>query len=50
MKNSFYLDAKYYLQIVLLDRHRPLSAYQTKPYRLNSSNFNINEQFDCFDK
>ncbi|CAF2521378.1 unnamed protein product [Rotaria sp. Silwood2] len=41
------LDAKCYLQVSLLDRHRPLlSTHQTKIYRLKSSNFIIDEEFD----
>ncbi|CAF1449277.1 unnamed protein product [Adineta steineri] len=40
------LDAKCYVKILLLDRHRILSTKITKFYSLNSSNFNIAEQFD----
>ncbi|CAF0867662.1 unnamed protein product [Rotaria sp. Silwood1] len=40
------LDAKFYLQVILLDRHRPLSKYQTKFYRLKSSSLNIHEEHD----
>ncbi|UJR29183.1 hypothetical protein I4U23_010397 [Adineta vaga] len=40
------LDSQCYLQILLLDRHRPLSIKQSKSYRLNSSNFTLGEQLD----
>ncbi|CAF1107822.1 unnamed protein product [Adineta ricciae] len=40
------LDAKFYLQILLLDRHRPLSVKQTKFFGLNSSNLTLDEHFD----
>lgn len=40
------LDATCYLQIVLLDRHRPLATKQTKFFKLNSTNFNLAEQYD----
>jgi hypothetical protein len=47
-KISFFssIDAQCYLQILLLDRHRPLITKQTKFYRLNSSNFLLGEQYD----
>ena len=45
-------DAKCYLRIALLDRHRLLTLQQTKTHRLNSSTISISEQFDfnilCF--
>ncbi|CAF0891159.1 unnamed protein product [Rotaria sordida] len=37
-------DAKCYLQIILLDRHRSLLTQQTKTYRLQSSNFIIDQE------
>jgi len=40
------LDATGYLRVVLLDRHRPLTSHQTKPFRLNSATNPINEQYD----
>lgn len=40
------LDATCYLQTVLLDRHRPLATKQTKFFKLNSTHFNLSEQFD----
>ena len=41
-----FLDAKFYLQVLLLDRHRPLSIKQTKFFGLNSSNLTLDEHFD----
>lgn len=40
------VNANGFFQIVLLDRHRPLSTYQTKSYRLNSSTFALEEPID----
>lgn len=34
------------MQIVLLDRHRPLTIRKTKYYRLNSPSFVIGEEYD----
>jgi hypothetical protein len=42
----FLVDAKCYVQVLLLDRHRPLSSKQSKFYRLNSSHFDLGEQLD----
>ena len=40
------LDANCYIQIILLDHYQPLIIKQTKFYRLNVSNFIINEKFN----
>ncbi|CAF2162523.1 unnamed protein product [Rotaria magnacalcarata] len=40
------LAATCYLQIILLDRHRPLAIQKTKSYRLTSSSFVIGEEYD----
>ena len=37
------LDTTGYFQVTLLDRHRPLSTQQTKPFRLNASAVSFNE-------
>lgn len=40
------LEANCYFQVILLDRHRPLTMYQTKSHRLNSSTFSVDEIFN----
>jgi hypothetical protein len=41
-----FLDATCYFRVTLLDHHRTLSCYQTKFYRLNSSNLILGEEHD----
>ena len=43
----FLLDAKFYLQVTLLDHHyRILSTKQSQFYRLDSSHLTLDEQYD----
>lgn len=44
--HRLFSEATCYLQVSLFDRHRRLTSQKTKRHRLNSTMFNIDEQFD----
>jgi hypothetical protein len=47
INSSFYFsDGTGFFQVILLDRHRPLSTQQTKSFRLNSSTFSFHEPLE----
>lgn len=46
MSSMEILDAKFYFQILLLDRHRIMLNKQTKSFSMNSSNLILDEQHE----